>query len=183
MGYEVAVKKAWADFESLKPARLTSVRFLDDEYSINLEAKKVLSLSCNVEAKDYTVILILHYLIKKISGLPIQSGEWLDFKELSGVEGYQLAFRQRVIERVIKKYGSNPEGLLSVLERLPGKKSEGADVSIVLNVFENVPVLLQLWKGDQEFSPEANVLFNKSITQIFCTEDIVVLAEFVVHQI
>jgi len=32
-------------------------------------------------------------------------------------------------------------------------------------------------RGDEEFGPEANILFDKSITDIFCTEDIVVLSE------
>lgn len=183
MGYEIAVNKAWDNYILSGLGKLTQIRLLNDEYSIDAEAKKILSLSCNAPAKDYTAIIILHYLISESKGLPDVSKEWLDFRELSGVEGYQLAFRQRVIERVIKKFGGNPQGLLAVLERFPGKVSRQADAAIILEVFEKVPVLIQLWKGDEEFAPEANVLFDKSITKIFCTEDIVVLAEFIVHQL
>jgi len=183
MGYEIAVAKAWENYVLAGANKLDQVKFLGDEYSVDLAGKRILSLSCNVPAKDYTAILILHYLKSKLQGLPEVNGEWLDFRELSGVEGYQPAFRHRVIERVISKYGNNPQGLLSVLERLKGKVSKEADASIILEVFEKIPVLIQLWRGDDEFSPEANVLFDKSITKIFCTEDIVVLAEFVAHQI
>jgi len=180
MSYEVAINKAWDDLEKLNLGKKLSVRFLGDEYSIDLASKKVLSLSCNVPAKDFTAILILHYLAKKLKGLPELTGEWLPFRELSGVEGYLAAFRKRVIEPIIRKYGRNPENILQVLDRFPAYKAEGADVAIVLEVFENVPVLVKLWRQDEEFGPDANIFFDRSITDIFCTEDIVVLAGMVV---
>ncbi|MFA5156867.1 MAG: DUF3786 domain-containing protein [Candidatus Omnitrophota bacterium] len=183
MGYDIAINKSWESLLALKPAARLSVKLLADEYDIDIVGRRVLSLSCNAPAKDYTAILLLHYLAQKIKGLPPISGEWLDFKELSGVEGYQDAFRKRVIERIIRKYGSQPDSLYSVLERFPGKKSGQADVSIILDVFEAVPALIELWKADEEFSPEANLLFDRSITKIFCTEDIVVLAELIANYV
>jgi len=36
-------------------------------------------------------------------------------------------------------------------------------------------------KADEEFGPDANILFDKNISGIFCTEDIVVLTELIVH--
>lgn len=183
MSYEIAINKGWSDLVALNPQETTAVKLLGDEYSVDLTGRKVLSLSCNALAKDYTTILILHYLIKKLKGLPELQDEWLDFKELSAIEGYQSAFRKRVIERIIKKYGASPESLLSVLDRLPGKRVNQGDIGIVLEIFERVPLLIELWRGDEEFGPEAGVLFDKSITQIFCIEDIVVLAEFVAGQV
>jgi hypothetical protein len=67
--------------------------------------------------------------------------------------------------------------LYSVLDRLPGIRVKEADIGIILDVFAGVPALIELWRADTEFGPEANLLFDKSITGIFCTEDIVVLAE------
>ena len=37
MGYEVAINKAWADLANLMPSKQLSVKFLADEYSIDLE--------------------------------------------------------------------------------------------------------------------------------------------------
>lgn len=179
MGYEIAINKAWDELLKLKPEGSVSARFLADTYTLDIAQRKVYSLSCNVPAKDYTAILILHYLAKKLQGLPALRGEWLDFKELSAIEGYQAAFRKRVIERIIRKYGHNPEGLLSVLERLPGKRVDQGDIGIVLEVCEGIPVLIQIWRPDEEFGAEANILFDKSVTEIFCIEDIVVLSEFI----
>jgi len=183
MPYEVAIHKAWSDLIELKPQGNFSIKFLADEYSIDLENKKLVSLACNVPAKDFLTILILHYFIKKLKGLPGLTGEWLSFKELSGIEGYYPAFKKRSIEPVIRKYGNNPSGLLEVLDRFPGKRVDQADIGIVLEAFTGVPVMIELWRADEEFGPEANILFDKSIAGIFCTEDIVVLSGLVAMSI
>lgn len=183
MSYDVALNKAWEDLAKLRPDTNLSVKFLADEYTVDLKSKKVLSLSCSAAIKDFLVILALHYLAQKLKGLPKISNEWLTFRELSGIEGYLSAFKTRVIEPIIRKYGHKPEALLEVLDRLPAKRIDQADVGIVLEVFEGVPALVLLWRQDEEFSPEANLLFDESITRIFCTEDIVVLAEFIARQL
>jgi len=183
MAYDIAINKAWDELVSLSQEKNLSVRFFADEYSIDIIGKRVLSLSCNIPAKDYTAIIILHFLARKLKGLPILTGEWLPFREFSGIEGYFDAFKKRSIEPILRKYGNNPEGILSCLDRLPGKKAEGGDVGIVVQAFEHVPVLIKLWKADEEFGPDANIYFDRSITSIFCTEDIVVLAGMTASQL
>jgi hypothetical protein len=42
---------------------------------------------------------------------------------------------------------------------------------------------LVLWKGDEEFPPEGNILFDSSITGYLPVEDIVILAETVVWKL
>jgi hypothetical protein len=183
MGYDVALSKSWSELEEVTKEKRLSVNFLSDEYSVDLDSRLILSLSCNIPAKEYLCIIILHYLAKKNKGLPYISGEWIDFRQLDGGQGYYPSFRERVIETINRKYGSNPDGLSSVLDRFKAKDIQVADASVVLDVFEGVPVLVEIWKGDDEFGPEANILFDKSIKDVFCTEDIVVLSEFIAHKI
>ncbi len=179
MSYEAALNKAWENAAKFNTGKVLSVKFLADEYTINFATKTVYSLSCNIPAKEFVAILILHYFIKSSSGLPMISGEWKSFKELSGVEGYADAFRKRCIEPIIRKYGRNPKGILLSVDRLKAVQAAQADAAVIVQAFEGVPVLIEVWAGDDEFGPEANMLFDKSIGAIFCTEDIVVLAGFV----
>lgn len=162
MGYEAALKKAWEDLVKLKPGKDLSVKFLADEYAIDTQAGKIISLSCNIPAKDFAGILILHYLARRVSGLPPVSREWLNFRELSGVEGYSAAFRKRCIEPLIRKYGNSP-----------------LDREFLVDAFEGVPALVKIWRKDEEFGADANIFFDATIKDIFCTEDIIVLAGFV----
>ncbi|MBL7131904.1 MAG: DUF3786 domain-containing protein [Candidatus Omnitrophica bacterium] len=183
MGYEVALLKAWSELGNITKDKSLSIVFLAEEYAVDLENQQVMSLSYNLPAKDYVSILILHYLVQKLKGLPLLDGEWISFKQLAGGQGYYSAFRKRVIAPIVKKYGSNPNAIYGLVKRFKAKTVQLADSSVVLEVFNNVPVLIELWRGDEEFGPEANVLFDKSIKDIFCTEDIVVLAGFVAYNI
>jgi len=183
MGYDAAIRKSWGDLATLGRGKSFSVRFFDDEYTVDVEKGRVISLSCNAPAKDWTAILLLHYLIQKLKFLPDVTGEWISFKEVPGGESYYPAFRKRAIEPIIRKYGKNPQNLFSALDRLPGKKLAQADAAIQLEIFPNVPAAVEIWKGDEEFGPEANMLFDRSIGLIFCTEDIAVLGGYVAKQI
>jgi len=185
MGYEVALNKAWEDLVSLNPspAKNLLVKFLADEYSVDVRERKVFSSSCNVPAKDFISILLLHYLTQSLKGLPSPSGQWLTFREFSGVEGYYEAFHRRCIEPLIRKYGRNPDALKDILNRLPAKLSDGGDISLVIEAFIDVPVLVKLWKQDAEFGPDANMYFDSSIKNILCIEDIVVLAQMIASQL
>lgn len=179
MGYAAALDKSWEELKDLNPGKAVSVKFLADEYTVDYNSRQVLSLSCNVAPREHATILILHYLICKLKGLHSLNGEWISFKELEGGESYYPAFRKRAIEPLIRKYGANPGGVLTVLDRFPAKKANQADASFILEAFEGVPLLIELWQQDEEFGAEANMLFDKSIAKIFSTEDIAVLAGIV----
>jgi len=183
MGYDAALNKAWEDLAKQKAPKDLSVKFMHDEYSVDIASRRVLSLSCNSAVGDFLVILILHYLAKELKGLPVPSGQWLTFREFSGIEGYYDAYQKRSIEPIIRKYGKNPDALKDVLKRLPGKLSEGGDVSIIIEAFQSVSVLVKLWKQDTEFAPDANMYFDANIKDIFCIEDVVVLAQMISSQL
>ena len=167
----------------MNPPKQLSVKFLADEYCVDTENKSMVSSACNIPAKDYLTILLLHYLIQKSGGIAALAGEWATFKELAGIEGYESAFKKRVIGPIVRKYGKAPDSLFQALDKFKGKAFPGADIGIVLEVLAGVPALIQLWKSDEEFGPEANVLFDANITKIFCTEDIIVLAEIIAHSL
>lgn len=184
MEYKIALEKAWKELEQAAEKRSFSVRLLNDTYSVDLGNKSIISDSCNVAAKDHISILLIHYLIKKQKVVPPLKGDWISFKELVGGQGYYPTFKKRVLQTIVRKYGEKPDTLLGLAERFRAKKVQLADVSVVLDTFEeSVPVLLSFWRGDDEFGPEANMLYDKSITEIFCTEDIIVLSEVVAHSI
>jgi hypothetical protein len=183
MGYEVAINKAWAELATFKEPHESATRFLADNYTVDYKNRAILSLSCNAPAKEFTTVLILHYLIQKAKGLPPLTGQWLNFRELSGIEGYYEAFRRRSLEPLIRKFGNNPEGIIACLERFSGKKAQGADAAVVIETFPQVPALIKIWGKDEEFGADANMFFDASISHIFCTEDIVVLAQMVASQL
>lgn len=185
MAYAQALEKAWQDVLPALGNKRLSLKLLADTYDIDIEKKTVFSASCNIPAKEYTSIILLHYLVRRHrNDRPfILTGEWIDFNQLPGGPEYYPTFRKRTIDRVIKKYGGSSSGLSEVAERFPAKSGSVGDSSIVIYPFDDVPIMLTLWRADEEFGADANILFDKSIKEIFCTEDIVVLTEIVVHSL
>jgi uncharacterized protein (DUF1330 family) len=116
---------------------------------------------------------------QKLVGLPAVTGEWISFKELPSGDSYYPAYRKRSVEQVIRKYGANLAGLCGAAQRLKGSVVKQADAAIVVESFPSVPLLIEVWNADEEFGAEANILFDKNISAIFCTEDVAVLAGFV----
>lgn len=184
MGYQRALEKAWEALSEAGPGENTfRIGLLSDNYTVNIAERTVFSDSCNVPAKEYVSIIILHYLAAKLrsKSLRAQTGTWIDFKELEGGEGYYPAFKKRTIDRVLKKYGSAPKAIFEALKRLPGESADKESAGIVIHPFKEVSIRITLSEADEEFGPDANILFDKNISDIFCTEDIVVLTEMVVH--
>jgi len=178
MGYKAALEKAYGEL-----SEQTTVRFFSNDYQVNPEKRTLTNLTAEKDAPEFIAVLVLHYIIKKLAGLPPPTGKWISFKALEGGEIYYPAFRKRAIEPVLKKYGANPAGLLSNIDRLGAEKESAGDCSIKLNPFEGVPVLVTVFASDDEFPADANVLFDESIKQIFATEDVAVLAGLVASKL
>ena len=108
MGYSEALKKSWDVFGN---SGKSHIMFLNDDYEVDFSNRKIFSFSCNIEAKDYYKILMLHYLANESKVLDIEKDKWVSFKELEGGEIYFSAFRKRSIEPILRKYGDNPAGI------------------------------------------------------------------------
>ena len=186
MGYQQALKIAWDAVSALPHSgERSTVSLLSDSYTIDLKNRTILSDSCNVPAKEHVSILLLHYLAKQLKSksLPPPTGEWVDFQEIEGGEGYYAAFKKRTIDRILKKYGPEPDAIKAAIERLPGEIADKGDAGVIIHPFKEISILITMSKADDEFGPGANILFDKNISDIFCTEDIVVLTEMIAHLI
>ncbi len=63
----------------------------------------------------------------------------------------------------------------------PGGTTE--DVGFEFKVFPKVTLQLILWEGDDEFSTEANILFDETIGEILSPEDVAWLSGMLVYRL
>lgn len=183
MGYTEAVNKSWKAVQDITDETPHEVLFLSDVYDIDLGKRRIVSRSSNAEPKEYTAIIILHYLFQKLKNLPAMSGEWISFRQLAGGEGYYPVFKKRVIDTVRRKCDDDLHALIERAKRFDAKKGDNADMSLRISIFPQVPILVTYWMGDDEFESELNILFDRSIERIFCTEDIVVISEIFAYSL
>jgi hypothetical protein len=128
-------------------------------------------------------VLLLHYL----NGAWISNGteitqKWIAFQDLPDGKFYLDAFLKRAKVPLVQFFGPQPELMVKLAVSAYGAEpSDFGDHSAILKAFPLVPLALILWRGDDEFPPEGNILFDKNITGILSAEDIAWLAGMVIY--
>jgi len=151
------------------------INYLNQPYHIMILDCKILLEDSGTEAPLRDKILILHYFTGA-KGTPA-TGKSIAYKQLQGGLSYFPAFSQRAIGPLVKNFGRGPELLTKAAAKLGGREADYGDVSVTINAFDRVPITLVLWKGDEEVSPNGNILFDANISDYLSTEDVTVLCE------
>jgi hypothetical protein len=188
--YSAAEEKAWENLvhlDSRSIAKNSLAGFDDRTFSLNVlnESVKVDKwekqiTSSRSQDKSFG-ILVMHYLIGcQASGL---SGELVLFRQLKGGEAYNDAFHKRVNEPLAKAFGNTPGELVKAGVRLGGTIRSKGSASIELLLFPKVPVIVIVWRGDDEVPATSTILFDRSVGDIFPTEDVAVVGSFIVEKL
>ncbi len=139
-------------------------------------------ISISYQQKDDDVplwlkILVLHYLIYA-KGTP-PTGDQITFKQLEGGLGYYPAFQRRTTIPLLNVFDGDIEELIKLGAMVGGVMDSYGDYAITFQAFPMVAVTFVFWKGDNEFPPEGNVIFDSNIGDYFTTEDIAVLCNMI----
>jgi hypothetical protein len=125
-------------------------------------------------------ILLLHYM-EGAQGMEVE-GAWIAYQEVPDGRFYLDAFQRRAKVPMIQAFGTQPEALLDLACRFYGARPlDQGDCSVLIKAAPLLPVALILWKGDDEFPPDGNILFDRSIVRILPAEDIAWLAGMIIY--
>jgi len=122
-------------------------------------------------------ILFLRYLLdgRCVPG----SGQYLAYQELPWGEVYLQQFTGRCIKRFAFSYGFKPDLLRRVMERMPAKPVSRSDVGYEVALMGGLTIQFLLWLGDEEFPPNAQILFSDNFRYAFTAEDIANIGDIV----
>jgi len=133
----------------------------------------------DIDLKDK--ILMLHYLITA-KGTPI-TGKLIGFKQVPGGLFEYASFSREVLTPLMDHFGKEPERLVESAANLGGSKVGYGDVAVNIKAFPNVPVVIVLWRGDDEFAPNGSMLFDSTVADYLSTEDMSVLCARIVERL
>ncbi|NQT30951.1 MAG: DUF3786 domain-containing protein [Deltaproteobacteria bacterium] len=168
-------RKSGAEYKRVDSKEIITVEFLNQAYQVTLPDIDVSLVGGGAEVPLSDKILILHYLTLA-SGASL-SHKMIAFQELPEGASYLRTFSKRSIEPLVKHFGGEPERLVEVAKRLGGRKADYGDAAVTINGFKLVPVTLVLWRGDEEFPPRGNILFDSTIPEYLSTYDITMLCD------
>lgn len=155
--------------------QVVTLPYLNRSCQVILPDIKVSLLNSDEDIPLREKLLILHYLIHA-RGTPL-SHKTISFKELPDIKNYFRTFSQRVLQPIATYFGKEPLKLLDAASHFGGKKADYGDMAVTIPAFERAQVTFVLWRGDEEFPPEASAVFDSTISDYLPAEDIIVLSE------
>lgn len=147
--------------------------YLNQPCRISFSDREVSLAGGEIKIRDK--ILVLHYFLQA-KGTPA-SNKLIAYKEIPGAVNYYATFYKRAIKPLVDNFGAEPAQLIEAAQAFGGTPAAHGDLSVVVPGFVRVPLTLVLWRGDAEFPPGANILFDSNITDYLALEDINVLSE------
>jgi hypothetical protein len=195
--YKAALALAVAALQQVNPKRLevrTGAQFFIEDTQEGLivpyfgQDRRItwpeISLTPAAGPKDIPLteqILILHYLLNA-SGEPL-TGRSIDFRQVPEGNFYWSAFVSRAKKPLLEIFGHDLDLYLKVARSLGGEPQPVGDAAARFFAFPRVPITHVLWGGDEEFPPEANILFDETIPRYLPTEDIAALSGASVYRL
>jgi len=169
--------KSGTQYQVIDSQKAIVVEYLNQSYQVTIPDVEVSLRDDEGAVSLRDKILILHYLTQA-RGTPLFN-KIITYKELPEGANYFRTFSKRAIKPLLDHFGQEPGQLVIAAEKLDGRKTDYGDVAVTINAFSRVPVTLVLWRGDKEFPPEGNILFDSTISDYLSTEDVNVLCEVI----
>lgn len=116
----------------------------------------------NVYAAGYHETMILYDVLCYSKDDCHLAGEFCPVNSLPGV-AYCATPGDGLFDEESRYFAHKTKLLAAVCEKLGGKKQGKGDVSYCLPMFDFLPIVVQFWESDEEFSASFQVLWDKNI--------------------
>ncbi len=110
-------------------------------------------------------------------------GAWKTFREMPWGEMYHRPYTGRVLTRAAFTFGTKLPKFIAACEKLGARKLPHGDAGYEFDFLGNFKMQLLLWEGDDEFPPNAQVLYSDNFAPAFAAEDRVVAGDILISHI
>jgi hypothetical protein len=122
----------------------------------------------NEQIQEHVQGLILYYFVTANGAPP--GGKWVALSELPDGGFYNQAYQGYSGNRLIKIFGNDTDAFRNSALASGGTPESYGDLGFSFQAFPNVRLLAVYWKGDEEFSPSAKVLFDSLVCHYLPTD-------------
>lgn len=110
-------------------------------------------------------------------------GSFLTFREMPWGELYIKPFTGRCLTRAAFSFGAKLSAFAAACEAMGAKKLPYGDVGYEFELLPDFRMRLLVWAGDDEFPPNAQLLFSDNFIDGFAAEDRVVAGDLLITAI
>jgi hypothetical protein len=126
--------------------------------------------------------LLALYYFAWADGTPV-NGHWISFAELPDGRFYNLAFQSYTGVELGRVFGSDLPALERAANRLNGVVQPVGDRAYAFNVLPRLPLLLVYWRGDEDFPPACQLLFDASAPHYLPTDGCAITGSLLTRQL
>ncbi len=180
-------------FKGLDPQEAlarTGVQFDGKEFYVNLIGR-----TYAISHPDYAIrpldggplpplpvqTFLLRYLLE--SKAAAWTGAWKTFREMPWGEMYITPYTGRVLTRAAFTFGTRIAAFRAACEKMGALKLPHGDAGYQFDLVGNFQMQILVWEGDEEFPPNAQVLYSDNFAQGFAPEDRVVAGDILISAI
>ena len=181
-------------FRELDPqeavSRLPDVKFQDGEFYVTLLGRTfaISHPGCTFRAVDGgtlpalpTRTFLLRYLLE--SKMVPDHGEWKTFREMPWGEMYIKPYTGRVLTRAAFTFGTRVAAFRKAAEKMGAVALLHGDAGYQFDLVGNYRMRILVWEGDDEFPPNAQVLYSDNFSEGFAPEDRVVAGDILISTV
>ena len=111
------------------------------------------------------------------------SGTFLTYREMPWGEVYIKPFTGRCLTRAAFTFGTRLDAFRRAMENTRAIPIKNGDAGYQIEVMPGYDIRLIVWEGDDEFPPNAQILFSDNFPQAFSAEDRTVVGDIVISDI
>ena len=181
-------------FRSLDPqeavSRLPDVKFNGEAFTVTL-----LGRSFAISHPDYAIraldngpvpplptqTFLLRYLLES-KNAP-WGGTWKTFREMPWGEMYIKPYTGRVLTRAAFTFGTRVNAFRAAAEKMGAVALPHGDAGYQFDLIGGYRMQIMVWEGDEEFPPNAQVIYSDNFAEGFAAEDRVVAGDILISTI
>ena len=181
-------------FRSLNPedavGRLSDIRWDGKEFIVRL-----LGRDFAISHPDYAIraldsgavpplpvqTFLLRYLLE--SRDIRWGGDWKTFREMPWGEMYIKPYTGRVLTRAAFTFGTRVAAFRTAAEKMGGLPLPNGDAGYQFDLIGGYRMRILVWEGDDEFPPNAQVLYSDNFAEGFAAEDRVVAGDILISAV
>lgn len=181
-------------FRALEPAdalkRLGGVKWNGKEFYVNLLGREyaIAHPDYAIRALDGGALpalpvqtFLLRYLLES-RDVP-WNGSWKTFREMPWGEMYIKPYTGRVLTRAAFTFGTRVEAFRAACGKMGAEPVPHGDAGFRFRLVGDYQMQILVWAGDDEFPPNAQVLYSDNFADGFAAEDRVVAGDILISTV
>ena len=157
------------------------VNLIGRDYAISHPDYAIRPLDGGKEPPLPVQTFLLRYLLES-KATPWQ-GTWKTFREMPWGEMYIKPYTGRVLTRAAFTFGTRVAAFRAACEKMGAVALPHGDAGYQFNLVGDFQMQILVWEGDEEFPPNAQVIYSDNFSDGFAAEDRVVAGDILITAI